>query len=127
MKLRTTLTALGIAAAVAVGSFGLAFGEEKHTNLKVLADNGKKLESGMKKFSSGLGVKCNVCHEKGKFEADSVATKEDGRKFLTAVLDEKDQAKKDAALKTLLEALKLKEAKAPADVWEGIGMLEKKK
>lgn len=127
MKLGTILSALTLAGAFTLGTVGAARAHEKFQNLKVLEDNGKQLEAGMKALSKGLGVKCNACHEKGKFESDSVATKGDARTFLTAVVGEADQAKKDAALKVMLTALKLEAAKEPAEVWNGVGMLAKKK
>jgi hypothetical protein len=126
MNLRTTLTAFGLISALALGVAGRAVAEEKHENLKVLEDTGKKLDTGMKAFSKGIGVKCNACHEKGKFAADTVPAKEEARKFFTATVGEKDQAKRDAALKTLLDAMKLKEAKGAADVWEGVNSFKKK-
>jgi hypothetical protein len=106
---------------------GTARADGDFKNLKVLdgADH-KALEKGMKTLSKGLAVKCNVCHVKGKFDSDDVAAKGSARTFLEAVVGEKDQAKKDAALKSLLEALKLEKAKDPAKVWQGIGLFKRK-
>jgi hypothetical protein len=100
--------------------------EEKHKNLKVLQDTGKSLEDGMKAFSKGLGVKCDKCHVKGEWDSDKVALKEDARKFFTSTVGEKDKAKRDAALKTLLTAMNEKEAKKPDEVWKGIDSFKKK-
>jgi hypothetical protein len=121
-----TLSAMAIASALMFGLQGAAFADEKAKNLKVLEDTGKDLGKGMKAFSKALGVECKACHVKGEFDSDKVAEKETARKFLAASVGEKDQAKKDAALKDLLDALKLKEAKNPAGVWEAVGMFKKK-
>ena len=122
------LTASMLAGALALGFASQARAEEdeKPKNLKVLADNGKALEAGMKSISKGLGVKCNACHEKGKFDADTVPAKEEARKFFTAAIGEKDQAKRDGALKALANAMKLKEAKDAAELWKGVDQLKKK-
>jgi hypothetical protein len=129
MTFGRTITAFVAAAFVAVGGVSIASahdGEEhnKPQNLKVIKD--KELKPGMKLFNKGLGVKCEACHVKGKFESDDKAEKEAGRKFFTAVVGEKDTTKRDAALKELLDALKLKEAKSPDDLWKAVGMFEKK-
>lgn len=126
MMFKKFLTAFTILGALSLGAVSTARADdEKPKNLKVLSDNGK-VEAGMKALTKGLGLKCNACHEKGKFDADTVPAKEDSRKFFTAVIGEKDQAKRDAALKTLLDVLKLKEAKNAADVWAGVDQLAKK-
>jgi hypothetical protein len=128
MTLGRTLRVLTVAAALAFGVAGSAIAhegeDEKPKNLKVITETG--LKGGMKLFNKGLGVKCEACHVKGEFDSDKKAEKEAGRTFLTAVVGEKDAAKRSAALKTLLEALKLKEAKNADDVWKGIDMFQKK-
>jgi hypothetical protein len=126
MSIRKTWSAFAVAAALTLTFQAGAFAEEKHKNLKVLEDNGKVLEQGMKAFSKGLGVKCNACHVKGEFDSDKVEEKLTARKFLDAVVGEKDQAKRDAALKDLLTALKIKEAKDAKEVWAGIDLMKKK-
>ncbi|MCB9653775.1 MAG: hypothetical protein H6729_06560 [Deltaproteobacteria bacterium] len=98
---------------------------EKAKNLKVLMDNGETLEKGMKALSKGLGVKCNACHVKGDFGSDKVEAKEHGRTFLKAVLETTDKPKREAALKELLSAMKLKQAKKPALVWSSLDNLKK--
>lgn len=126
MKSKAILATFGLAGLLAVGATAEAHDDEPH-NLKVLQDNGKALEKGMKDLSKGLGVKCNACHVKGKFGADDVPAKEVARTFLQAAMGEKDQAKRDAALAPLLKALKLDKAKKPELVWTGIGKFAKKK
>ena len=126
MKLVMALMGVGLAAAMTIAAVGNASaGDEKHKNLKVLKDTGKDLESAMKLFSKGLGVKCNACHVKGEFDSDKVAEKEVARKFLAAVVGEKDAAKRNEALKPLLDALKLKEPKSADDLWKGVDGLQK--
>lgn len=126
MSLMRIVSALFVTSAMTFGIANRATADEgKLKNLKVIQP-GKEVEAGMKAFSKGLGVKCNACHVKGKFEADDVPEKESTRKFLTAVVGEKDSAKRDAELKTLLEALKLKEAKDSAEVWKAIDTFKKK-
>src|SRR5688572_19796308 len=105
MTFGRTLTAFAIAAAFAFGAMSnTASADEKHKNLKVVKDTGKELDVSMKAFSKGLGVKCNACHVKGEFDSDKVPEKESARKFLGAVVGEKDAAKRSEALKALLEA-----------------------
>lgn len=125
MKLRMILSTLALVGAVQLGAASTATADEAK-NLKVLKDTGKDLEKGMKDFSKGLGVKCTACHEKGKFESDNVAAKEPTRTFLTKVVGEKDEGKRNAALAELLGALKEKEAKEPAKIWSGVGLFQKK-
>jgi hypothetical protein len=127
MKLSRILTALSGVAVMAMCAMGTAsaHGDEKHTNLKIIKDSGKQIDVGMKAFSKGLGVKCNACHAKGDFAADSVGEKEAGRKFFTAVVGEKDAAKRAEALKPLLDALKLKEPKDAAELWKGVESFQK--
>ena len=100
-------------------------GESKQKNLQVLAA-GKEVEAGMKLFSKGIGVKCNACHIKGEFDSDKMSEKLEARKFLQAVLGEKDAAKKDTALKTLLSTLKVTEIKSADDLWKGVDTFKKK-
>jgi cytochrome c peroxidase len=119
---------LTVAAVLVLGAVGTARAhegeDEKPKNLKVITE--KELKGGMKLFNKGLGVKCEACHVKGEFDSDKKAEKEAGRTFLAAVVGEKDQAKRDSALKTLLESMKMKEAKNPADIWKGVDMFQKK-
>lgn len=128
MTLGRTLSVLTVAAVLVVGAVGTARAhegeDEKPSNLKVIGE--KDLKGGMKLFNKGLGVKCEACHVKGDFDADKKPEKEAGRTFLAAVVGEKDQAKRSAALKTLLEAMKLKEAKNADDLWKGVDMFQKK-
>jgi hypothetical protein len=127
MTVRSFLVPLAIVATASIGLLRIASAdEEKHENLKVLADNGKDLDNGMKALTKGLGVKCEACHVKGERASDKLPTKEDARKFLTAVVGEKDKAKRDEALKSLLTALKLEKAKNPDELWKGIEQFKKK-
>ena len=103
-----------------------AFAHEEYKNLKLLADNGETLEKGMKQFSKGLGVKCNACHVKGKFDSDEKASKEKARTFFKTVLGTKDKAARDTALATLLKDLGQKKASKPDRLWKGIEMLKLK-
>lgn len=128
MTLAKTLSTFAVAAALIAGAAGTTFAhegeDEAPKNLKVISDKG--LKGGMKLFNKGLGVKCEACHVKGEFDSDKKAEKEAGRAFLTAVVGEKDAAKRAAALKTLLDAMKLKEAKSTDDLWKGVDMFNKK-
>lgn len=131
MRIRTILAALVIAGAASVTTYGRAWADDddddaKPKNLKVLQDNGKAFQGGMKAMSKGLGVKCTACHVKGDYDDDKNNEKLEARKFFDKVVGEKDQAKRGAALKELLATLKLKAAKHPADVWKGVDMLKKK-
>jgi hypothetical protein len=100
-----------------------AHGDEEHPppqNLKVLNKAlGEDLEQGMKQFTKGLGVKCDACHEKGKFEVDTVPSKVKARAFLKVALG-KDKTKRSSALKVLLEAMKLKKAKSEKKIWKAM-------
>jgi hypothetical protein len=117
---------LAIAAAMALSVAGTASAhDEKHKNLKIIKGGGKDVEAGMKLFSKGLGVKCNACHVKGEFDSDKVVEKEKARDFLKVTVGEKDAAKRGEALKALLDAMKLKEAKSADEVWKGIDMFTK--
>jgi hypothetical protein len=98
-----------------------------HKNLLVVEADHKALDRGMKSLAKGLGVKCTACHVKGKFDSDDVAAKRDAREFFRAVLDESDQAKKKAALETLLRALKLEAVKDETALWKAVSMWHRKK
>jgi len=127
MKFRAAFLTLAVSfgAHFAFSAPALAGGPPK--NLKVLEFNGKDFKSGMKLFTKGLGVKCKACHIKGKFDSDEMKSKVAGRDFLKATLAEKDQGKKDAALKALLAVLKIDAAKDPAKVWMGVAKFKAKK
>lgn len=123
--MRLSLFASAFVLALGVSAATTAHADENFKNLKVLKNNGKDLEKGMKAISKGLGVKCTACHVKGEFDSDKVAAKDKTRAFFTAVVGEKDQAKKDAAAAELLknvEGAALKDAKA---IWEGVALLQK--
>lgn len=116
-----------IAAALAIGTGLLvalplqAHGPEGHKNLKVLADDHKAIDRGMKAMAKGLGVKCTACHVKGKFDKDDVPAKAAGRKFLTVVVGEPDKVKRSEALRVLLDALKLEKPHDEEKIWEAVG------
>jgi hypothetical protein len=100
---------------------------EEFKNLKVLDGSNKKgFDNAMKSMSKGLGVKCNACHVKGEFESDDKETKLAGRTFFTAVVGEKDAAKRDAALAELLKVLKVEKAKEPKAIWTAVDSFKKK-
>jgi hypothetical protein len=128
MNLRTALAVFAIVGITGIASNVRADDEDqKPKNLKILQDNGKALQNGMKALSKGLGMKCfDSCHVKGEMDSDQKAAKEDGRKFLTAVVGEKDKAKREAALKELLAALKKDKAKDEAEIWKGVELFKKK-
>ena len=112
-----------------LASASCAFAHEgkPHKNLKVIDGDLKAIDSGMKKFANeGLGVKCAVCHVKGKWESDEIAAKSDARKFLDAVVGEKDETKKKAALTDLLAALKLDAPKNEAVIWAAVSQWKRK-
>lgn len=126
----TMLSTLAAALVGGVLTFGAATvradaDDEKPKNLKVLKDPGKSLGKGMKELSKGLGVKCEACHVKGKFDSDDVAAKLEARKFLAATVGEADKEKRAAALKALLPSLKLDKAADEAKVWAGVDMWKK--
>src|SRR5688572_30631817 len=124
--MKRVIALLGAFAIIALMQVAPAMADD-FKNLKVLSGADKKaVESGMKSFSKGLGVKCNACHVKGEFDSDKVEAKGSGRTFLTAAVGEKDQAKRDAALSELLKALKLEKAKDPKAVWAGVDTFKKK-
>lgn len=126
MRMRSVVIGLtSIALAWGLQASAVAHEGEKHKNLKVLKDSGKDLEKGMKALTKGLGVKCDACHVKGKFDSDDNASKAEARKFLTAAVGEKDATKRGDALKALLSAMKLKEAKDEAGIWSGVDLLQK--
>jgi Skp family chaperone for outer membrane proteins len=124
MNVRLFVSALALCSFVGAGA---ALAHEP-TNLKVIAKDikEKELESGMKAFNKGLGTKCEACHVKGKKPSDDGnPAKEAGRTFLRAAIGEKDEAKRKAALETLLKELKLERAKNEKQVWEGIDKFRK--
>lgn len=123
--MRLSLFASAFVLALGVSAATSAHADEDFKNLKVLKNNGKDLEKGMKAISKGLGVKCTACHVKGEFDSDKVPAKDKTRAFFTAVVGEKDQAKKDAAAAELIknvEGAAIKDAKA---IWEGVALLQK--
>jgi hypothetical protein len=126
MSMRRAFLVFAIVGMTGAAVSARAADDEKHKNLKIIQDTGKALENGMKAFSKGLGVKCDACHVKGEFDSDKVATKDEARKFLTAVVGEKDKAKRDEALKTILSTLKIDKAKNEAELWKGIDTFKKK-
>lgn len=123
MKVRLFVSALALSSLLGAGA---ALAHEPK-NLKVLAKDMKEkdLEGGMKALNKGLGTKCEACHVKGKPAEDGNAGKEAGREFFKAVVGEKDEAKRKAALDTLLKELKLEKAKNEKLVWEGIDKFRK--
>jgi hypothetical protein len=126
MAFGRTITAFVAAAMLALGAMSTAHAgdDDKAKNLKVIKET-KTYKDGMKSLNKGLGTKCEACHVKGKFEADDKPEKEAARKFLTATVGEKDAAKRGEALKALLDAMKLKEAKDADAVWKGVDAFEK--
>ncbi len=64
-----------------------------YPNLKVLPKtwSTKQVKTYMKQMTSGLGVLCTHCHEKGNFASDAMPTKLAARKMLsmTRMLDKK--------------------------------------
>ncbi|MCC7385331.1 MAG: hypothetical protein IT384_26010 [Deltaproteobacteria bacterium] len=123
------MTTLKLALAAAL--FGALFANtalaDESKNLKVLSKEHKEkeIENGMKEMTKGLGVKCETCHVKDKADSDDKKPKLAGREFLTAVVGEKDAAKRKAALDTLLAALKLKAARSEAQIWKGVDTWKK--
>ncbi len=54
-----------------------------YTNVQILKDiHAKELKPIMKKFNAALGVNCEFCHVKGKFESDDKPTKKTAREML---------------------------------------------
>lgn len=118
--IQTVLTATCVTAAFS----GAALAKEPK-NLKVLKAT-PALEKGMKELSKGLGVKCEACHVKGKYDSDDAPAKDGARQFLQSAVGEKDAARRSAALEKLLQTLDLKEAKRTESVWQAVDRLEKK-
>jgi hypothetical protein len=112
----------------------LALGGELHAdddgppkNLKVIRTMGRELQQAMNLISKGLTTKgCDVCHVKSDRASDDNPAKEHARVFLSAVVGEKDKTKREAALKALLSAIKLDQARDADKLWAGIDMLTKK-
>jgi len=122
MKLKAWLFPLSFALALA--SPALA---DEPKNLKVISKDlkGKDIEKAMKDLTKGLGVKCEACHVKGKFDADDVEGKVESRSFLGSVIGNKDEAARKVALAHLLTALDLPSAKDESLVWKGVDALRK--
>lgn len=124
MKFRVALSALSFVTAAAFAVPALA---HEPTNLKVIAKDTKEkdLEKAMKDITKGLGVKCEGCHVKGKFDSDDVKTKISSRDFLAKTIGNKDEAVRKAALDDLVKAMELKAVKDPALIWKGVDQLKK--
>ena len=125
--MKTTIRSMFSAAVVAAAfsATATAFAAKEPKNLKVLKPT-PTLEKGMKELSKGLGVKCEACHVKGKFDSDDAPAKADARQFLQQTVGEKDVARREAALKKLLATLELESAKRAESVWQAVDRLEKK-
>src|SRR5688572_29204778 len=123
--MRPSLIAFALAAGLVTASTA-AHADEDFKNLKVLKNNGKDLEKGMKAVSKGLGVKCTACHVKGEFDSDKVPAKDKARAFMTAVIGEADQAKKDAAAAELVKSVEGAALKDAKSLWEGVALWQKK-
>ncbi|MFO0722522.1 MAG: hypothetical protein U1E65_01985 [Myxococcota bacterium] len=117
-----SLVCLGALATAAIPAFA-----KEPSNLKVLAKDykEKELDTVMKEFNKGLGVKCEACHVKGKMESDDVKSKEAGRDFFKKVIGNKDEAARKAALADLLKAIDVKEAKDEAKMWAAVDKFKK--
>ncbi len=124
MNFRVALSALSLVTAAAFAAPAIAHAP---TNLKVISKDIKEkdLEKAMKDITKGLGVKCEGCHVKGKFDSDDVKTKITSREFLTKTIGNKDEAVRKAALDDLLKSMDLKEAKDAALIWKGVDQLKK--
>lgn len=95
-----------------------AHGPEGHKNLRVIAaEDHEALERGMKAMAKGLGVPCTACHIKGKFDSDKVQAKAAARKFFAATIGEEDAEIRAAALRDLLQALKIAKPRDEAQIW----------
>jgi len=124
MKFRVALSALSLATVAAVAAPAVA---HEIKNLKVISKDTKEkdLEKAMKDFTKGLGVKCEACHVKGKFDSDDVKAKISSREFLDKVIGNKDEAVRKAALADMLKAMDLKAVKDEALIWKGIDAFKK--
>ena len=121
------LGALAFVALVQVSLTASADEPAEFKNLKILDGADKKaVEKGMKSLSKGLGVKCNACHVKGEFDSDKVEAKGAARAFFNQTIGQKDAAKRDAALASLLKSLKMTAAKDAKTVWAGVDTFKKK-
>ena len=126
MKIRATILTIALLGGFQLSLVSTASAHDKFENLKILKDNGKDLEKGMKGISKGLGVKCKACHVKGEFQSDKVPAKNKTREFFKAAVGEKDEAKKKAALDMLLKVMKKDKLKKPDKFWKGMGKFQKK-
>lgn len=127
--LRTNIRLIPLGLSLAMGAAVPHLGQahEKFENLKVLKDNGSRLEKGMRELTKGLGVKCKSCHLKGAFEKDDIEAKVLTRPFLVTAMKNTDAEARNAALKPLLTALKLEKAKKPERIWKAFRYFEAKK
>lgn len=114
------LAALLVTSAIRPASAG-----DEPKNLKVLKPSAQ-LEKGMKELSKGLGVKCEACHVKGKYDSDDAPKKLDARAFLEETVGVKDGAKRDAALAKLVKSLEIDAPKRADSVWQAVDRMEKK-
>jgi len=78
---------------------------------------GENLDKGMKQLAKGLGAKCSSCHVKDDYESDKKKNKRNTREFIQSVIDNTDAEKRQASLKKLLEALKIKRVRSEASLW----------
>lgn len=120
----TKLTLITTTFALVMG-LGLGVAQAHDENMKVLEES-KGLKKAMKDFSKGVGVKCTSCHVKKDWDSEEKPMKDKSRAFFRAVVGEKDQAKRDAALADLLKMLEKGEAKDPALVWKGVDKMKRK-
>lgn len=112
---------LGLAVPLAVRAHG-----GQHKNLKVIPmHDADALDAGMKKLAKGLGTQCRTCHVKGNYASDSLPQKLAARRFLSAALGEGDPGRRSAALKDLLQALRLKAPKDEPKIWEALAQWKK--
>jgi hypothetical protein len=117
---------LGLLVSAVVPTRAFSHEGHAHKNLKVLVDDHHAIDNGMKRFARGLGVECTACHIKGKWDLDDRPNKEVARASFQAAIGELEPAKRDAAIKPLLEALKLPAPKDPAELWAGLEMFKKR-
>lgn len=79
-----------------------------------------EIKKGMKRFASGLGVKCERCHDEDDYGADSLKTKLAARRFLNATIEAPPASARDRALAELKLALGLTKLEDEDDIWSAV-------
>lgn len=79
-----------------------------------------EIRKGMKRFASGLGVKCARCHDEEHYAADASKAKLAARAFLNATIGAPPGPARDRALTDLKVALGLSEIDDETEIWSAV-------